>query len=207
MRICLFLGLLLTAPLLLGQETEVFHVSKAGAERDKLMQIFNQIQVKEAGKDVELAAYHVVKRLSAKRFIVHPMKDAENPASASAKTDFSKTYLLETAQDRGVAEKGRLIVMKPEFSGNETTYEDQYGAKITVRVMKVEADEDDEPLLTQAQFVKALRSGQSWTLGAYAQKKCFECFGKGNSGPLKGNVPCKPCSGKGMVTVDCVVKW
>ena len=128
MRIYLFLASLWLTPLHAYQETEVFQVSKAGGDRDKLMQIFNRIQVKEAGKGAELAAYHVVKRLSPTRFIVHPMKDAEDPASPTAKPDFSETYLLETTQEKGVADKGRLIVMKPELTGNETTYEDQYGA-------------------------------------------------------------------------------
>ena len=76
-----------------------------------------------------------------------------------------------------------------------------------MRVLKVESAEDEEPLLTQAQFVKALRSGQTWTLQDYARKKCFDCFGKGNSGLLQGNVKCKTCDGAGKIFVDCKVQW
>ena len=207
MRIFLLLSVMFTALLHADQTTEVFQVSKAGKDKEKLMNIFHQIQVKEAGKRANLEVYHVVKRLNTKRFIVHPMKDAENPLSPLAKPDFARSYLLETAHDRNVAEKGKLIVMKPELTGNEYTYQDQYGAKISVRILKVEPDPDEEPLLTQAQFIKALRDGQTWTLNEYAVKRCFECFGKGNSGPLKGNIPCKPCEGLGKVTVSCEVMW
>ena len=72
--------------------------------------------------------------------------------------------------------------------------------------IKLMEGEEDEPF-TQSKFVEALRDGETWVLRNYETKKCFYCFGKGNLGVLKDHQRCGSCNGKGLETIDLLVKW
>ncbi len=212
-----FLSLLFLMPNLVSADNPVkeFRVSKVGADKTELLNVFAAVQSKEAGVP---EAFEVLQRLSDTNYLVYPMKAVSRVVSSSSSSygggggsytynysqpDRSTLYWLVTESPWNAVGGETISGIFAIKTGNVRTYTTALGAQKSVK----ELVEIQPPLLSRDEFVSRLRAGEEWTLESYRLEPCSRCFGDGKLSDLQGNARCPDCRGKGKVQVDLIVKW
>ena len=201
------------------QKEEVFLVSEVGSKKNELHEVFKLIQKEEKRKKYgEPISLEILQKLNDKGFLAYKTVTryrtiASRSASigggggayttSSEVTDRSKLYYLVTLKANDIADGERLKSICVIETSKMKSYTDTRGAKRTVRILEEITPVD----LSQQDFVKRLKGGESWVLKRFREKRCKNCFGDGKLNAMKNYAKCPDCKGKGATVVDCIVKW
>ena len=181
-----------------GRPQEVLQISKTGKDKTALMAAFNRI------RDIERATqerrqppplrFEISQKLTDKSFLSYQGYP-------------KKLYYLETLEPKNVVDD-EVLKVRAVLTDKTYSYNTVSGAKKTIRVMQeVKIKQEDLVIkeLTQDEFVKRLKRGETWRLPKFIPKKCSRCVGKGRI--IGQNSRCGVCGGRGGVYLDCIVKW
>ena len=198
---------------------EVFHVSKVGKDKKELHKAFSLIQkMEKTEKYGRPISFEVLQKLDDKGFLSYKTRTVSRVigsglssvgggggsyVTSSEVTDRSKIYYLVTLKPKSIADGDKLESIWIIETTKMKSYTDTRGAKRTVRIMEEVVPVD----LSQQDFVKRLKSGESWLLKGFSKKRCKNCFGDGELGAMKKYAKCPDCRGKGSRSVDYRIQW
>jgi len=172
-----------------GAEKKVFEVSKVGADKTELKEVFGLVQEYETliRKPVT-RDFKVLRKIDEENFIVWPLDE-------NGDSDTSITYWLATAQKWNAAD-GEIIHGVVAQKTEETK---QQGSS-TYRVMKA-SKPDPVKILTREEFTSLLKSGKTWIVPEAYVRKCYCTNG------FVGYSKHDACDGLGKIFIDLHVKW
>ena len=197
----------------------VFLISKVGADKTELYAAFSAIQkIEKTKKYGNPTSFQVFQKLNDKGFLVHKTATRYRTiasglssvgggggayTTSSEVTDYSKLYYLATIKPQNLADGDRIKSIWIINTSKTKSYTDTKGSKRTVRILHEIIPVD----LSQQDFIKRLKGGESWVLKQFRVNKCHKCFGDGKLSALRKYAKCPDCKGKGDTSFDCIVMW
>jgi hypothetical protein len=197
-----------------------FRVSTGGAEKDRLMAVFEKVRSLELTKNRparRLSGIEVLQKINNKTFLVYTRKEVVTGSVVSGgkvvyltkwETDHDQIYCYKPCAALNVVDDEKIGSLDLEVTDESYAYTTSSGAKKTVRILTDRKQEEGgEELFSKEEFVARLKGGETWTLKNYSEKNCHSCLGDGVLSGSEKNASCPACKGNGVLAEDLLVKW
>lgn len=216
--------LLFASPIAHADKAEpiIYHVSKAAKDKEKLMRVFSAIQVqdfydfKKTKEDPRrfrpILGAKLVQKINDREYLVIPhiyRFGRVIPTDGKLQPTFyplenKSLYLYRPGNPLSEVDGESIRNLYLKSTEQTYSYTNSLGAKATVRVL---VDAEKPEYMTQDEFIKRLKAGETWRLYRFTTAECRACFGDGKKSKLQGGGSCEDCEGKGSSTKDLLVKW
>jgi hypothetical protein len=172
-------------------KAEIFHVSKTGNDKTRLMKVFEAVSRQE-----------LVSQIPPPIFLKTSQKIDDHNYLVYWK-DLTYWLILENPQD--LADDSGIVIHGCEDKRTKE-YISVLGAKKTVGVVR-EIKFSEPKAMAKEEFSERLKKGETWTLKEFSVKPCAVCFGDGKLSVLNDYSICHDCNGNGEFKNDLLVKW